>query len=56
MARNMLNNGCLLIKKEFESNSRYFSSAKDSAENLIVNMIKELNPGVDDLVVQVEFV
>ena len=54
-ARRMLSEAYLLIKKEFASNPRYYSSARDSAENLIINMVKELNPNVDSLIVEVEF-
>lgn len=55
MAREMLKDGYLLIQKEFASNERYYSSAETAAENLIVNMVKELNPNVSNLQVEVEF-
>ncbi len=56
LAQEMIGNGYLLIQKEFASNARYYSSAEESAENLIENMVKELNPDVENLQVEVEFV
>lgn len=44
-----------LIKKEFTSNQRYYQAAKASAENLIVNFVKELNSHLPELKVIVEF-
>ena len=34
----------------------YISAAKDSAERFIISFIKELNPEVEDLTVEIEFV
>ena len=56
LAREMLKDAYLRIHNEFASNARYYSNAQTSAENLIRNMVKELNPTVEGLIVDVEFV
>ena len=55
MAREMLQDGYLLIQKEFTSNQRYYNSAKAAAESLIIGMVKEANLNRDNLQVEVEF-
>ncbi len=55
MAREMLQDGYLLIQKEFASNQRYYNSAKAAAESLIIGMVKEANLNRDNLQVEVEF-
>lgn len=55
LARKNMDEAFALIKKELTSNQRYFQAAKTSAENLIVNFIKELNSDIPELEVVVEF-
>jgi predicted nucleic acid-binding Zn-ribbon protein len=55
LARGMVEEGELLIRKEFARNQMYYDSAKKSALNLIENMVYELNPDVENLYVDVEF-
>ncbi len=56
LAEEHLKQGYDMIKNEFLSNQQYFLSAKQSAENLIIRMIKNLNSEIKDLYVEVEFV
>lgn len=44
------------LKEDIASNQRFYQSARTSAENLIINLIKELNRDIPDLVVDIEFV
>lgn len=44
------------LREEIVSNQRFFESAKSSAENLIINLVKELNRDIPDLIVEVEFI
>lgn len=39
-----------------QNNEFYLNAAKDSAERFIINFIEELNPEIEDLTVEVEFV
>lgn len=55
LAQKNMSEADALIKKEFTSNQRYYQAAKASAENLIVNFVKELNPHLPELKVIVEF-
>ena len=45
----------LLMEKEFVSNQRFYQSARDAAISSIECLVKQLNPNVPDLVVEVEF-
>lgn len=55
LARAQLKEGYLLIKKEFLINSKYFKSAKTAAERAVTSLVKEFNPTVEDLIVEIEF-
>ena len=55
LARKQLSEADLLIKKEFASNERFYLNAQDAAESTIMYLIQQLNPGVENLVVEVEF-
>ena len=43
------------IVKEFSSNQYFYNSAKKAAENTIRCLVKQLNPSIPDLIVEVEF-
>lgn len=55
LARRQLNNAELLIKKEFISNQNYYLNAQKAAKTTIETLVKQLNPDVLDLTVEVEF-
>ena len=55
LARQQLGEAVLLIQKEFTSNQNYFLNAQNSAVNTIENLVKQLNPDVPDLIIEVEF-
>ena len=55
LARSQLNKADLLIKKEFASNQHFYQSAKNAAILSIQCLVKELNPDVPNLTVEVEF-
>lgn len=55
LARQQLGEAELLIKKEFTSNQNYYLNAQKAAISTIENLVKQLNPNVPDLVVEVEF-
>ncbi len=55
LARAQLKEGYLLIKKEFLKNSKYFKSAKVAAERAVTSLVREFNPAVEELIVDVEF-
>lgn len=45
----------MLITREFTSNQSYFMSAENAAVSSIEFLLKEINPDVEDLQVEVEF-
>lgn len=55
LAKDMLDQGDLLIRKEFSSNQNYYKNAQESAISSIQYIIKNLNKDVDNLQVDVEF-
>lgn len=55
-ARRQLDQGNILIRKEFASNEYYFKSAQKAAVSSVKSLISGMNPGVDDLTVDVEFI
>lgn len=55
LARSQLNEGDMLIKKEFTSNQNFFLSAQDAARNSIICLVNQMNPEIKDLSVDVEF-
>lgn len=55
LARAQLNSADLLIKKEFASNQHFYLSAQDAAVSSIQCLVKQLNPTVPDMTVEVEF-
>lgn len=56
LAQEHLQKGEDMIRKEFLSNQQYLLSAQQSAEMLITNLIRNLNPRIEDLKVEIEFV
>lgn len=55
LAREQLQDAQLQMMQEIQDNQRYYQSARDAAEDLLISMVKELNPGIPDLTVEVEF-
>lgn len=55
LARRQLNAADMLIKKEFASNQHFYLSAESSAISTIQCLVKQLNPNVQNLIVDVEF-
>ena len=55
LARQQQKEGEILIKKELTSNQHFYISAQNAAESMIKTLIKELNPDVEKLTVDVEF-
>ena len=46
----------LELMQEANNNQEYYKRAVKSAENIIVNLIKQLNPDIPNLIVKVEFI
>ncbi len=46
----------LELMREANNNQEYYKRAVKSAENIIVNLIKQLNPDISNLTVEVEFI
>lgn len=55
LARSQLNSADLLIKKEFASNQHFYLSAQEAAISSIQCLVKQLNPKLPDMTVDVEF-
>jgi hypothetical protein len=55
MAKKLIDDGGAKVKAELLSNTRYYNSAKASAENIVKNLVKSFNPDVENLQVDVEF-
>lgn len=55
LARKQVGEGDLLIKKEFASNEHFYLNAQKAAISTIQCLIRELNPDIDDLTIDVEF-
>lgn len=55
LARKQLSSADMLIKKEFASNQHFYLSAQEAAISTIQCLVKQLNPEVPDLTVEVEF-
>lgn len=55
LAQRQLNSADLLIKKEFASNQHFYLSAQKAAISMIQCLVKQLNPEVPELSVEVEF-
>lgn len=55
LANKLYEKADLLIKKEFMSNEKFYLNAQDAARSSIINLVKQLNPNVDNIKVEVEF-
>lgn len=55
LARKQLGSADMLIKKEFASNQHFYLSAQEAARSTIQCLVKQLNPELPDLDVDVEF-
>lgn len=55
-AVNMRNEGYKKLKNYMKSNTKFYKSAKTSAQIIISELVRRLNPGQTSLVVEVEFV
>lgn len=56
VARKQLQSAELKMRQSANSNQRFYLSARDGATNMLVNLVKQLNPQSDKLVVEVEFI
>ena len=43
------------MRQEMYTNQRFYQSAKEAAVSILTSFVKELNPGISDLTVEVEF-
>jgi len=55
LARRQLENADMLIKRELMSNKDFYKTAQDSTKAMIISIIKQLNPDIEDLKVDVDF-
>ena len=55
LAQEQLNDGYLQIRRYMTSNQKLYNSAAEAAVNMITFLVKQLNPGIPDLQVAVEF-
>lgn len=55
LAREQLRTADILIKKEFASNQNFYLNAQKAAKSSIEYLIRQLNPSVSDLDVEIEF-
>lgn len=55
LAKNQLDKADALIRKEFASNENFYLNAQQAARHTIEGMVKQLNPDVSGLTVDVEF-
>lgn len=56
LARKQLQSAELTMRQNANSNQEYYQSAKKSAINILSNLVKQLNPQIETLVVDVEFI
>ena len=55
LAKKQLGEADVLIKKEFASNQHFYLNAQKTAVSTIQCLVRQLNPGVEDLTVEVGF-
>ena len=55
-ARKQLQNAELKMHQDINNNQQFYKQAKTSAETIIKNLVKQLNPQLPDLTVEVEFI
>lgn len=55
LAMEMLSEAELLIRQEFTSNQNFFRNAEEAATNSIEMLVRQLNPKVEELQIDVEF-
>ena len=56
MAREMLQSAELELLQEANSNQQYYKNATENAKKILTNLVKQLNPDVPDLLVEVEII
>ena len=56
LAINLRSAGYEKLKNYMKSNTKFYKSAKASAQIIISDLVRKLNPGQTSLVVEVEFV
>ncbi|MCD8052958.1 MAG: DUF4230 domain-containing protein [Lachnospiraceae bacterium] len=56
LAREQLQDAQLQMTQEIHENQRFYRSAQEAAEDLLISLVKELNPDFPDLTVEVEFI
>jgi frataxin-like iron-binding protein CyaY len=55
-AREHLQNAELTLRQKITSNQEFYKSARNSAVNIITKLVKQLNPQLENLIVEVEFI
>ena len=56
MAVEELQSAELTMRHDVNNNQKFYERAKDSAEKMLISLVKQLNPELPDLVVEVEFI
>lgn len=54
--RNQISEGVMRLKEYLTSNRMIRENAVNSAKNIIESFVKQLNPEISDLTVEVEFI
>ena len=55
-AQKQLQSAELTMRQNASSNQKYYRAAKESAEKILSNLVKQLNPQIENLTVDVEFI
>lgn len=56
LARKQLQSAELTMRQNVNSNQKYYQAAENGATNILLNLVKQLNPQIENLVVDVEFI
>ena len=56
LARKQLQSAELTMRQSVNSNQKYYQAAENDATNILLNLVKQLNPQIENLVVDVEFI
>ena len=56
LARKQLQSAELTMRQSVNSNQKYYQAAENGATNILLNLVKQLNPQIENLVVDVEFI
>lgn len=55
-AREDLQSAELTMRQNVNSNQEYYLAAEEAAEKILSTLVKQLNPQIENLVVEVEFI